>query len=292
MVQNDEKKLSKDELQHQKNLERIKRLRLLDDDFLSVCFDRDNECTQFVLRILLNKNDLKVVEVKTQYSVKNLQGHSVILDVFATDSNNIRYDIEIQRADKGASPKRARYNSSLIDDQILIAGDSYEVLPETYVIFITENDVIGKGKPIYHIERMITETGEAFEDGSHIVYVNAAYKDDSQLGKLMHDFSCANPNDMNYSVLAQKTRYFKEDTQGVTHMCRIMEEIKAEGRAEGRAEGFAEGVAEGENKGKTETAIKNAIRMLKGGKLSSDEISQYTELSVEKVEELAALIAD
>lgn len=287
MVQNDEKKLSKDESQHQKNLERIKRLRLLDDDFLSVCFDRDNECTQFVLRILLNKNDLKVVEVKTQYSVKNLQGHSVILDVFATDSNNIRYDIEIQRADKGASPKRARYNSSLIDDQILIAGDSYEVLPETYVIFITENDVIGKGKPIYHIERMITETGEAFEDGSHIVYVNAAYKDDSQLGKLMYDFSCADPNEMNYPVLAQKTRYFKEETKGVTNMCKIMEELKAEGFAEGRAEGRAEG----EKNGRAENAIENAIRMLKDG-LRPDKISQYTELPIEKIEKLAALIAD
>ena len=281
MVRNDEKKLSRDELQHQKNLERIKKLRLLDDDFLSVCFDQDKECTQFVLRILLNKEDLKVIEVKTQYSVKNLQGHSVILDVFATDSNNMRYDIEIQRADRGASPKRARYNSSLIDDQVLIAGDSYEVLPETYVIFITENDVIGKGRPIYHIERMITETGEAFEDGSHIVYVNAAYKDDSQLGKLMHDFSCANPNDMNYSVLAQKTRYFKEDTKGVTHMCRIMEEMCAEVRAEGFADG----------KANAEVAIKNAIRMLKDG-LQVEKISQYTELPVEKVEELAALIAD
>lgn len=289
MVQSDDINLSREELQHKKNLERIKQLRLLDDDFLSVCFDGDNEITQFVLRILLDKKDLNVVEVKTQYSVKNLKGHSVILDVFATDSHGMRYDIEIQRADKGASPKRARYNSSLIDDQILIAGDSYEVLPETYVIFITENDVIGKEKPIYHIERMITETGEAFEDGSHIVYVNAAYKDDSELGKLMHDFSCANPSDMNYSTLAHKTRYFKEDDKGVKYMCKIMEEIKAEGFAEGRAEGFADG----ENKGKAEAeiAMKNAIRMLKGGKLSVDEISQYTELSVEKVKELAALIA-
>ena len=280
MVQNDDINLSREELQHKKNLERIRQLRLLDDDFLSVCFDGDNEITQFVLRILLNKEDLKVIEVKTQYSVKNLKGHSVILDVFATDSHGMRYDIEIQRADRGASPKRARYNSSLIDDQILIAGDSYEVLPETYVIFITENDVIGKGKPIYNIERMITETGEAFEDGSHIVYVNASYKDDSELGKLMHDFSCANPSDMNYSTLAHKTRYFKEDDKGVKHMCKIMEEIKAESFAEGIAEGRADGKA----------AQRNAIRMLKDG-LPIEKISQYTELSVEEVKELADLIA-
>ncbi len=255
----------------------------MDDDFFTVCFDGDKECTQFILRILLDKDDLTVVEVKTQYSVKNLRGHSVILDAFATDSRGMKYDIEIQRADKGASPKRARYNSSLIDDQILIAGDSYDVLPETYVIFITENDVIGKGRPIYHIERMITETGDLFEDGSHIVYVNAAYRDDSQLGKLMYDFSCANPNQMNYSVLSQKTRYFKEDTKGVTHMCKIMEEVKAEG--------FAEGVAEGEEKGRAENAIENAFRMLKDG-LSVEKVSRYTELPVEKIEKLAALIAD
>lgn len=78
MVQNDndDEKLSRKELQHRKNLERIKQLRLLDDDFMLVCFDGDNEITQFVLRILLDKDDLNVVEVKTQYSVKNLQGHS------------------------------------------------------------------------------------------------------------------------------------------------------------------------------------------------------------------------
>lgn len=287
LIDENNEKFSIDDVQYKKHLERIKRLRLLDDDFFTVCFDGDKECTQFVLRILLDKSDLNVIEVKTQYSVKNLQGHSVILDAFATDSRGMKYDIEIQRANKGASPKRARYNSSLIDDQILIAGDSYDVLPETYVIFITENDVIGKGRPIYHIERMITETGENFEDGSHIVYVNAAYKDDSQLGKLMYDFSCADPNEMNYPVLAQKTRYFKEETKGVTNMCKIMEELKAEGFAEGRAEGRAEG----EKNGRAENAIENAIRMLKDG-LRPDKISQYTELPIEKIEKLAALIAD
>ena len=287
LIDENDEKFSIDEAQYKKHLERIKRLRLLDDDFFTVCFDGDKECTQFILRILLDKDDLTVVEVKTQYSVKNLRGHSVILDAFATDSRGMKYDIEIQRADKGASPKRARYNSSLIDDQILIAGDSYDVLPETYVIFITENDVIGKGRPIYHIERMITETGDLFEDGSHIVYVNAAYRDDSQLGKLMYDFSCANPNQMNYSVLSQKTRYFKEDTKGVTHMCKIMEEVKAEGFAEGEEKGRAEG----EEKGRAENAIENAIRMLKDG-LQVEKVSRYTELPVEKIEKLAALIAD
>ena len=55
------------------------------------------------------------------------------------------YNIEVQRNDKGAGVKRARYNSSLIDANVTEPGDEYEKLNETYVIFITENDVLGGG---------------------------------------------------------------------------------------------------------------------------------------------------
>ena len=91
------------------------------------------------------------------------------------------YNIEIQRDDKGASVKRARYNSSLIDANITEPGEQYEKLNETYVIFITEHDVLKGGRPIYRIERTVQETGESFGDGTHILYVNAQMKDDTAL---------------------------------------------------------------------------------------------------------------
>lgn len=59
------------------------------------------------------------------------------------------------------------------------------------------------------------ETNEAFEDGAHIMYVNGEYRDDTPLGRLMLDFSRTDPNDMNYQVLEEKTKFFKEDTEGV-----------------------------------------------------------------------------
>ena len=31
----------------------------------------------------------------------------------------------------------------------------------------------------------------------------------------MHDFSCTNPKDMYYKILADRVRYFKEDEEGV-----------------------------------------------------------------------------
>ena len=87
-----------------------------------------------------------------------------------------QYNIEIQRADRGAGGKRARYHSSLIDVNVTEPGDKLENLAETYVIFITERDVMGDGLPIYHINRVVEETGKKFQDEAHIIYVNGAYR--------------------------------------------------------------------------------------------------------------------
>ena len=147
------------------------------------------------------------------------------MDIYAKDTAGKRYNIEVQREDKGAGAKRARYNSSILDVNSLLAGEEWGCLPETYVIFITENDVLGGNEAIYHVERVIKETGNDFFDGAHILYVNGAYRDDSPIGKLMHDFSCKNPDDMYFKILADKTRYYKEDAKGVAAMCKIMEEL-------------------------------------------------------------------
>ena len=107
------------------------------------------------------------------------------------------------------SAKRARYNSALIDANVTEPGDQYEDLNETFVIFITENDVMKAGLPIYHIDRVVRETGKLFEDEEHIIYVNSQIKDETKLGRLMHDFSCTDAKDMYNKVLADRVRYFK-----------------------------------------------------------------------------------
>ncbi len=78
----------------------------------------------------------------------------------------------------------------------ILAGDDTESLPETYVIFITENDVMGKDKPIYHVDRYIEKIGEVFGDCSHLLYVNGADRHGTPIGLLMKDFSCLNASDI------------------------------------------------------------------------------------------------
>ena len=214
-----------------KDLERLARLRLLDDDFMTKVFE-DKECAEILLQIILDRKDLKVLRVQVQYTVKNLQGRSVRLDILAVDETGKIYDIEIQRDDKGAGTKRARYNSSMLDANITEPGEEFEKLPETYVIFITENDVLGGNLPIYHIDRTIQESKELFQDESHIIYVNSQITDETELGKLMQDFRCTSAKDMNNPVLAKRVRYFKENQEGVTVMCKEMEKMREEVREE------------------------------------------------------------
>lgn len=216
---------------HQEDLQRLRGFRLLDDDFMTKVFE-DIPCAQLLLQIVLNNENIRVLNVHSQYGIKNLQGRSVRLDILAIDEQDHVYNVEVQRSDKGAGVKRARYNSSLIDANVTEPGDEYEKLNETYVIFITENDVMKMGLPIYHVDRVVRETKELFGDESHIIYVNSRIKDETKLGRLMHDFGCTDANDMYNKILADRVRYFKENKEGVEIMCREMEKMRDEASAE------------------------------------------------------------
>ena len=253
---------------HQEDLQRLRGFRLLDDDFLTKCFEGDTASIELVLQIVLEKPDLKVLDVRTQVFVENLLNRSVRLDILATDSTGAKLNVEVQRSDKGAGRKRARYNASMMDANLLKKGEDFDKLPETWVIFITENDVMEKGLPLYPIERCFLGTGERFEDGSHILYVNGAYRGDTPIGKLMHDFSCTDAADMYYGTLADRVRFFKESKEGIEIMCRAMEDMRNQTLKEG--------------------AINSAKRMLADGILTLEKIAEYAGLPLDEVKKLKA----
>ena len=213
---------------------KIQEFCLMDDTFMSKVFKK---CTEELLRIILEKDDLKVKSVKTQYVIDNLQGHSIRLDICAADGKGKIYDIEIQNDNSGAVPKRARYNSSIIDANELEKGEDYSKLPETYIIFITKNDILGGNKLIYHIDRTIKEMRNCyFGDEAHIIYIYSQKKSRTELGKLMHDFYCKNADEMCNKTLAKRVKHFKEDGKGVNEMCAIMDELRKEAIIENNLE--------------------------------------------------------
>ena len=173
-----------------KMLARIQALRLMDDDFMTVVFDGNIPLTELLLRILLSRDDLRVKSVMTQKEKRNLFGRSVRLDILAEDTAVKKYNIEVQRADKGASPKRVRYNLAMLDSHSLKKNEDFSKLPETYIIFITENDYLGLEKPLYRVQKKFDCTDKdgndlPFDDGCSILYVNGSYRGNDAIG---HEF--------------------------------------------------------------------------------------------------------
>ena len=137
-------------------------------------------------------------------------------------------------------------------------------MPDTYTIFIIEKDFYGQSEAVYPIERINLATGKSFEDGEHILYVNGEYRGDSAIGKLMHDFNCTKAADMNFELMANRTRYLKENPKGVSEMCKIMEDMRSESLKE------------------------VALRMLSAGKYALEEIANISGLSLDEVKKLKA----
>ena len=227
----------------------IKNFTLMSDIFMRNVFKK-RECLEYVLQVIMEKQDLHVIDQIIQKDYKNLQGRSAVMDCVARDSTGKQFDVEIQQDNEGASPKRARYHSGLMDMNTLNPGQDFEELPESYVIFITRDDILGYGLPIYHIDRQIKELNEAFLDEAHIIYVNSRKQNDTELGKLMHDLHCKKADEMHSPILAKRVYELKETQKGVELMCHEMEKIYSEGMESGEKRG--------ELKAKKETALSMA----------------------------------
>lgn len=205
---------------------------LMSDIFMRNVFKK-KECLEYVLQIILQNHKLFIAEHIIQKDYKNLQGRSAVMDCVARDADGQYFNIEIQQENEGASPNRARYNSGLMDMNMLNPGQDFDELTENYVIFITRKDILGYGLAIYHVERVILEVDGFFGDGTHIIYVNSKIQEDTELGRLMHDFHCKKAEDMYSRILADRVYELKETQKGVEFMCQEMEQIYYEGEKSG-----------------------------------------------------------
>ena len=296
---------------------------LMDDVFFTKCFDGSNACTQLMLRIILGKDDLIVMQSRTQEWIQGMPGRSVRLDITARDSKGSIYDIEVQKAGSKAGRRRARFYSAMLDTGCLGKGEDYSSLPESYVIFITPGDAIGDGQALYEIERFVKGSYAPYRDGTHIIHVSAALADgDTDLGKLMHDLSCTDPDKMHYNVLRERTGFFKRKKEGILDMAtkfdkafeellekKVAEEVAAivekeraaivaKESAKIRAQAIAEGLAEAREEGRTDglqegarkTAMNVAMSMLADGSIPIDKVARFSGLPLSEVEGLRSSI--
>ena len=266
-------------LQREAYLSILKDLTIMDDIFMRNVL-KDSVCTEYILKVIMDQDNLKLKDQILQADYKNLQGRSSILDCIALDNSGRKYNIEFQNADSGASLKRARYHGSLVDANTLETGQIPNALPDTYIIFITENDTLGCNLPIYHINRVIEENCQRCHDQLHIIYVNSSVQDDTALGRLMHDLHCPNSQDMYSKILARRVKELKETQEGVDIMCDKLNELIAEERNEGEKRGILIGAAQGILHTQKETA-KNLQHM----GMALTQIAQALNVSVQMIQE-------
>ena len=229
----------------------IASLTLMDDLFMQVVLE-EQACTEYILQIILDNASLKLKEQRLQKRLSNLHGRALVLDCLCTDEKGLLYNIEVQNSSAGAIPKRARYHAALMDTHTLKKGEKFSKLPESYVIFITDKDVLGEGEQLYQIERVIRKSGNLFKDGSHILYFNTARQDDNALGKLAKDLKEANPKEIKSKVLSHRVASLKEgklDREGEKKMNVLLEKYRKKAVEEGIEKGLAQGMQQGLEKG-------------------------------------------
>ena len=228
---------------NEKYRETIKKLTLFDAILFRKAFDLNIPAAETLLRTIMENDKIKVARCKTEYTVTGLASHSVQLDLLAMDEHGKFFNVEVQTESSGAPPQRARYYSGAVDTGHFAKGDDYDTLFDTYVIFITKEDVLGQGLPIYHVKRTIEETGAAFNDGSYIIYVNGELANDhTALGRLVHDFSCLKSDDIYNKTFKECVKRYKETEEGIQTMCSVMEELRNEGIQQGQKQGLKQGI--------------------------------------------------
>ncbi|SEA86599.1 conserved hypothetical protein (putative transposase or invertase) [Oribacterium sp. KHPX15] len=259
--------ISRTELSAQINAElekAIDDLTLFDDDLMSKVFDGNIEAAELLLKIVLERDDIKVIRVKGQVELKSAYpgGRNIRLDIVAVDDKGVQFDVEVQRNTKGSHIKRARYHQSMIDSRLLKKKQEFKSIRDTYVIFICQHDKFKANRPIYHVDKTVRETGEAFDDGAHIIYVNGKYRGKDDFGKLAHDFNCKKADNIYFKPLADGVRHFKETEEGRDAMCESFTKL-ADKVADERAE---------------QTTINNIKLMMKNMKCSLEDALNALEI--------------
>ena len=156
---------------------------------------------------------------------------------------------------------------------MLKKGQDFSEIKNSYVIFIYRHDKFGLGLPVYHIKRTVTESGEAFGDGSEIIYVNGAYTGDDAISRLVADFRQTDFTKINYPELAEGVRYYKSEG-GRENMCEAVERY---------AEKYAKEQSEKATKKATKDAINCVIMNMYKQGYTLDQIAGVTDISTEKV---------
>lgn len=95
--------------------------------------------------------------------------------------SGIKCNIEVKRADNDNHLKRVRFNASTITVRESEPGEKFDDVIELYVVYISEFDFLKGGKTIYHVDKVLRETGTVIDDGLHEIFINTVIDDGTDI---------------------------------------------------------------------------------------------------------------
>lgn len=213
-----------------------KQLKLIDDDLFNKAAENRNFC-QEILRTIYGDPGLEVIENTAQAKLKNLQGRSVVYDAKCKLSDGTLVDIEVQKENNDDFKRRVRYNGSVLTANATLKGTDFRDVPNVCVIFISKFDPFKRNKTVYHVVKVVKETGEEVNDGCEEIYVNAKVDDKSEIAELMKIFSDDDTYDYKkFPEVSNFKSIYKKGSEGDKNMSEIAAKIRKIGREEGREE--------------------------------------------------------
>lgn len=224
----------------EEKIERIKGFRPIDDVFFGVIAENREVCEE-MLRTILEDPKLVVEDVIAQKDERNIYGRSVRLDALCILGDGTRCNIEVQRSDNDDHLRRARFNAASITVKDSNPGEKFEDVVELYIVYISEFDFLKGGKTIYHVDKVLRETGKVVEDGLHEIFVNTVIDDGTDIADLMSCFTKKEVCNPKFPKLSQEVQKLKTTEGGVSVMSKITEEFENKGKMEMIASLISEG---------------------------------------------------
>lgn len=256
---------------------KFEQLEIRDDFMFSVIMRNPRYCKPF-LECILGVKISHIEYPKSQETIDiTADAKSVRLDIYVEDSENTVYNAEMQTVENRNIPKRTRYYQGMIDLNILEKGENYKSLKKSFVIFICTFDLFGKGRHIYTFEnRCIQDTSLSLGDDTIKIILNTKGTMDDvtpELKSLLDFIDGEEPRDEFTKELEAAVKTVRKNEKWrLDYMTLQMN--------------YQEKYEQGIEQGREQSNRQSALRMIKAGKLSNDEIALYSGLTTEQVEAL------
>ncbi|MFI3214566.1 MAG: PD-(D/E)XK nuclease family transposase, partial [Eubacteriales bacterium] len=216
----------------EEQMKKITLFQLTSDIFFGKVLEDPLACEE-VINIITGKK-FKIKNVKSQYSIRQLASHSVILDIIAVETKNARIHMEMHPQNNEDHMRRIRYNTACVDVECLEKSEDYQNLADVYGIYISKKNFGRKGKGINRIKRVFDSTEKEITDnieqeasnGSYEYYVNLKGIGDTwEQTELIKYIANADGiiQHVAFPNLVKRVRFLKEEQEGVEIMCEILE---------------------------------------------------------------------